>query len=49
MLDNFNRHNTKIVEMDCNQFGTQLVAIIFFGVKLQKIEISCKLSHATVR
>ncbi len=29
MLDNFSKHNTKLVEMDCNQFGTQLVAIIF--------------------
>jgi hypothetical protein len=43
MLDNFSRHNTKIVEMDYNQFGTQLVDVIFFGVELQRIEISCKL------
>jgi hypothetical protein len=46
MLDNFSRHNTKIVEMDCNQFDTQLVDVIFFGVELQKIEISYKLLHA---
>ncbi len=48
MLDKFNMHNTKIVEMDCNQFGTQLVDVIFFGVELQRIEISCKLLHATM-
>jgi hypothetical protein len=30
MLDKFRRHNTKVVEMDCNQFGTQLVAVIFW-------------------
>ncbi len=29
--------------MDYNQFGTQLVDVIFFGVELQRIEISCKL------
>jgi len=48
MLDNFSGHNTKIIEMDCNQFDTQLVAIIFFGVELQKIKISYKLLHVTM-
>jgi hypothetical protein len=30
MLDNFSKHNTKIVEINYKQFGTQLVAIIFW-------------------
>jgi hypothetical protein len=48
MLDNSSRHNTKIVEMDCNQFGIQLIDVIFFGVELQKLKISYKLLHATM-
>jgi hypothetical protein len=48
MLDILSRLNTKIDEMDYNQFGTQLVAVIFLDVELQKIEISCKLLHVAV-